>query len=51
MVFYDKMAILGLFRLFHQRAKIDYRRTFNPDEATIFFIPYDVAMDGLVTRV
>ena len=42
---------LGLFKLFHRRAMIDYRRTMNPEEASIFFIPYDSAMDAIVTRV
>jgi hypothetical protein len=45
------MMSIGLFKLFHRRALIDYRRTFDPNEASIFFIPYDSAMDAMITRV
>ena len=37
----------ALFDLMHSRALRDPRRTLNPEEATMFFIPYDSHVDAM----
>lgn len=44
-------AIVGVFRVIYQRILQDPRRTLNPDEATLFFIPYDSGIDATMNRV
>ena len=39
-----KTSQFAMHKLFYERALIDPRRTLNPEEATSFFIPFDVGM-------
>lgn len=39
----------SMFSSIFNRLKRSSRRTMNPDEAKLFFIPYDMGLDGNVT--